>query len=68
VKIVSNKKCIKEIRKQIEIQKKNVLHDEIDRHNAFEIVYQMMHLSKELGILNKKTLDVLWREAQAITE
>ncbi|WP_303872017.1 hypothetical protein [Acetobacterium wieringae] len=67
MKIVSSKKCISEIRKQIEIQKNNVLHDEINRYDAFEIVYQMMHLSKALGILNKKTLDALWREAQEIT-
>lgn len=67
MKLVSKKKCVEEIRKQIKIQKDNVLHDNINRYDAFEIVYQMMHLSKELGILKQKMLDILWIEAQEIT-
>lgn len=68
MKIVSKKKCIEKIREQIETQKSSVLHDDTNRYDAFEIVYQMMNLSKDLGILNKKELDILWKEAQVITE
>ena len=58
--------CVSEIRNKIERARINVAQG-MDGYEAFNTVYDYMTFSQKCGLLEKETLDTLWRELQEAT-
>ena len=57
MKIITKKKAIKYIEKEIDSLNVECFRD---KHEAFDYMYAKMELFYDMDILNKKELDVLW--------